>query len=258
MNDILFEQIERYSQGEMGEAEKELFEKELFLHDELSAACKLYSGIESERRSREKYRAEEIALKNTLHGLNRKYFTSQTNEPAKIIAMPSRKYYRLGAAIAACFLLVIAGYLFLMQPKNDVRQLAANYTKENFSTLSLTMDASRDSLQLGLAAFNDKQYDKAVELFKSVYQKNSSNSDAVKYTGIVYLVTNDYDKALQYFQQLSQLKGLFSNPGKFYQAITLLQRNGKGDSEQAKLLLQQVVAEKLEGSQEAEEWLKKL
>ena len=68
---------------------------------------------------------------------------------------------------------------------------------------------------------------------------------------------NNYDKALEYFTILEADTGLYSNPGKFYKAITLLKRNKDGDKDAAKLLLEQVRDENLEGKKEAEEWLKK-
>ncbi|MEJ7680068.1 MAG: hypothetical protein WKG06_19850 [Segetibacter sp.] len=67
----------------------------------------------------------------------------------------------------------------------------------------------------------------------------------------------DYDKALMHFDELAQKKGLFSNPGLFLKALTLLERNMGNDKDGAKKLLQQVVADKLEHSKEAEELLKK-
>jgi hypothetical protein len=51
---------------------------------------------------------------------------------------------------------------------------------------------------------------------------------------------------------------LFSNPGLFYAAITLLSRNGKGDVEAAKISLQMVIDKNLEGSKVAADLIKKL
>jgi hypothetical protein len=49
------------------------------------------------------------------------------------------------------------------------------------------MDASTDSLQQGIAAYNKKDYDKALLLFQNVYNTHRDNSDAKKYIGLVYL-----------------------------------------------------------------------
>ena len=73
--------------------------------------------------------------------------------------------------------------------------------------------------------------------------------------GIVYLRLANYDKAFLYFQQLENYP-LYSNPAIFYQALTLMKRNGPGDKQNAKQLLQQVVKDNLEGKAVAQQWLK--
>ena len=120
------------------------------------------------------------------------------------------------------------------------------------------MDASRDSLQLGIAAYNNKDYNRALQLFTGVEKNDTANSDAKKYAGLAYLQQQDYDKAIQQFDELSNMKGLFSNAGDFLKAVSLLERNKSGDKEEAKQLLQKVVTDKEEGSEQAEEWLKKM
>jgi len=64
-------------------------------------------------------------------------------------------------------------------------------------------------------------------------------------------------QALQQFDELANMKDLYSNSGDFLKAVTLLERNKPGDKEEAKKLLQKVVHENEDGSQEAGEWLKK-
>jgi tetratricopeptide (TPR) repeat protein len=158
-------------------------------------------------------------------------------------------------AAAACLLLVASVYLFEVQ--TSPQKTAANYIQENYNTLSQTMDASHDSLQLGIAAYNNKDYNRALQLFQEVENTDSLNSDAKKYTGLVYLQQKQYDKAIQQFDVLANMKGLFSNPGDFLKATVLLQRDQAGDKEEAQKLLQKVVNENEEGSKEAAAWLKK-
>ena len=83
------------------------------------------------------------------------------------------------------------------------------------------------------------------------------NSDAKKYTGLTYLQQGNYDKAIEQFDALSNMK-LFSNPGDFLKAVSLLERNSPGDKEAAKKLLQKVANNKEEGSEKAQDWLTKL
>ena len=127
----------------------------------------------------------------------------------------------------------------------------------HYGNLSQTMDASHDSLQTGIAAYNNKDYKKALVYFVGVEKNDAQNSDAKTYAGLAYLQSADYDNAINEFDELSNMKELFSNPGDFLKAISLLQRNKPGDKEVAKKLLQKVVTEKEEGNEKAAEWLKR-
>ncbi len=159
-------------------------------------------------------------------------------------------------AAAAC--LVLAASVYFFEANTSPKRFAENYIKTNYSSLSQTMDASHDSIQVGIAAYNDKEYDKALQLFEGVEKNHPSNSDAKKYAGLAYLQKKNYDKALQQFDALANMKGLFSNPGDFWKAVTLMERNKTGDKEEAKKLLQKVVNEKEAESDKAAEWLKKI
>lgn len=159
-------------------------------------------------------------------------------------------------AAAAC--LVLAASVYFFEANTPPKRFAENYIKTNYSGLSQTMDASHDSIQVGIAAYNNKEYDKAIRLFKGVEKADAKNADAKKYAGLAYLQKHDYDNALQQFNELANMKGLFSNSGDFLKAVSLIERNEPGDKDEAQKLLQKVVSEKEEGSEKAEELLKKL
>ena len=157
-------------------------------------------------------------------------------------------------AAAACLLLTVS--LFLFETQNSPQKLAANYVETEYATLSQEMSGSTDSITLGKAAYGDKDYDKALQFFEGVEQRDPSNSYVKKYAGLAYLQKKDYNNAIQQFDELANMN-LHSNPGHFLKAITLLKRDKPGDKEEAKTLLQKVVNENEEGSEEAKEWLKK-
>lgn len=127
---------------------------------------------------------------------------------------------------AACVLLVIGLYFTLYAP--SPRRLAGDYIEKKYSRLSQTMDGSTDSLQLGIAAYNHEDFGEARALFEALYKAHPENTDVLKYAGIVYLRTTNYDKALGKFEELARIKGLLSNPGLFLQAVTLLRRDSPG------------------------------
>lgn len=175
-----------------------------------------------------------------------------------IVAAPVRKMnFRqwVSYAAAACILLAVA--LVYLNGSTSPQQLAGAYIDKNIVHIGIEMSASRDSLETGMKYYNNKNYDSALNLFKALDNDLPVRSEAKKYEGYVYLVTKDYDNALAQFDELSNMD-LYSNPGMFLKAVTLLRRNREGDKETAKELLNMVINdEKAEGKEEAKEMLKK-
>src|SRR5690606_4073992 len=124
---------------------------------------------------------------------------------------------------AACLLLVQGWMVFFNDP--SPRQLASNYIEDNLQNLSIQMDASEDSLQMGIAAFNQQDYSTAENIFQALTNQNNLAPEAIKNLGILYLVTDEYDKAILEFDALSAYTNLRANPGPFYKAVTLMKRN---------------------------------
>jgi hypothetical protein len=175
----------------------------------------------------------------------------------KVIYMkpPVRNMWKLMAAASIIVAILIITW-FVSGNKNSPKQLADTYVQQNFTNLGVTM-GNQDDLQKGLQLFNENNFTGALQIFETLATNDPKNSEAEKYAGMAWVRLGKYDKALTYFSLLASNTGLHSNPGKLYKAITLLERNKDGDKVAAKLLLQQVRDEKLEGKNEAEEWLKK-
>ena len=174
-------------------------------------------------------------------------------KPAPVRKMNLRKW--LPYAAAACVIFAIGFYFLYAPPK--LEQLANSYIKGNYTTLGKTMDGSRDSMQLGIDAYNNRNYTQAQNLFDGVRKSRPDISDAKKFAGLAYLQTKNYDKALQCFEELAAMD-LNYNSGDLLQAVTLMQRNNTGDKEKAKALLQKVVQQNEQGSEQAADWLKQL
>ena len=206
------------------------------------------------------YIATRQALHETLLEQKKEQWkeVNREEEATPVIPIARRSIFNryITYAVAACLLLAVSVYWF--EGKKSPQVLASNYIKENFSTLSQHMSGDKDSLTLGIAAYNNKDYDKALSLFEGVEQRDASNDDAKKYAGLAYLQQKNYDKAIQQFDELASMKNLFSNSGDFLKAVALMERNKPGDKEEAKQLLQKVVSDKEDHSNEAAEWLKKM
>ena len=138
------------------------------------------------------------------------------------------------------------------------KALADGYIKENFSIIPVDMDNSEDSMKTGIRLYNDKNFTQALQVFEQIIQTDTASTDAKKFAGIVSLQLKEYDKAISYFEELENYRGLEVNPGKLYHAIVLMERNGPQDREQAKNLLNIIVRLNLTGSKKAKAWLTKL
>jgi tetratricopeptide (TPR) repeat protein len=242
MNDMEA-QVEAYFKQQLSDAEMKQFE-ERCIHD-AAFARQVALFISTEEGIRQQLLEEK----------EQQWRAISTNEAntkiAPIRELAIRKW--MVYAAAACILLAVA--LIITFRSASPHQLAEEYIAQHYTYLSQTMNVTSDSLQQGIAAYNNKDYVSALQLFEKVYQSNPANSKAKKNIGLVYLATKQYDKALQQFEQLANTPGLHENPGLFLQAVTLLERNKPGDQARAKELLQQVVRQKTEGSKEAAKWL---
>ena len=146
---------------------------------------------------------------------------------------------------------------FYVDETSSTVQLAEQYMRDNLQALSVTMDSRENSLQTGLRLYNEAKYADALSQFESIIQSDTLNFTAEEYAGITALQLKQYDKALYWFVQLENRPGLFSNPGKFYHALTLMKRNLPGDKDKSYQLLNEVVTNNLAEKNEAEKWLKK-
>lgn len=211
--------------------------------------------------------AEDVAFYISTHHVIKEQLQIQQKErfrelyeQQKTVQLPKRPVKKIWRyAIAACAIVaVIVLSWMLVNTSSSPKQLAEEYTQQNWKTLDITMGNGYDSLQSGLALFNAGKYAAALLQFENMAEKDSTNANAKKYAGIAALRQSQFDKALSYFSALAEDTVLHSNPGKFYQAVTLFKRSGPGDIDVAKKLLQEIASNDLEGSKEAKQWLREL
>jgi tetratricopeptide (TPR) repeat protein len=238
---------------------------ESYFNNELPDEEKIRFG---EKVTNDKNFAEEVAFYCSIHrvakdelnaekkeGFKRIYQREVSGQAPGMVRHISKRIW-IYSATAAALVIVIFGWYLMAKPVSP-QQLADKFIKENFSSLSVTMDARQNDLQSAIGLYNAGKLTEALEQFEIIMKSDSSQSNKAKnYAGIVYLEMKNYDKALACFTQLEDNTYLFSNPAKLYKAITLMRRNNSGDADSAKILLQQIVQKNLEGKETAEEWLK--
>lgn len=239
--------IDDYFQQQLPDAERRIFETRCAEDTAFAGEVAFYIT------SRQALKDELLATKQTAWKE-----ASKANKPVDAIVVSKKSPVTRWLAYAAAACIALLAVFFFFNKKESAQQLANDYIEKNCTQLSQTMDAGNDSLQLGIAAYNKKEYSTALFIFENIAQTHPEKTDAKKYAGYVSLVTRNYDKAIQQFDSLSGIKDLYSNPGLFLKAITLLQRNKAGDAVQAKEILQQIVKEDAGNKQFAEELLKKM
>ncbi|EOZ93674.1 hypothetical protein A33Q_3620 [Indibacter alkaliphilus LW1] len=258
----VIEKFEAYLRHEMSEEELRQFEEELASNTKLSQQFQQYQEIEQSMAML--FSQEERQLKESLSNLGKKYMKEgplekgggEEETPIRNIENPN--YFRLFSAIAAIFVMILAAYFLLFKSSQSAQEMAERYYSENLTVLSQTMGGNEDKVQLGIVAYNMKDYDLARTYFEEVLQEESQNWEALKFLGLTYLAQRNYERALAYFEELAALENLYSNPGLFYQAFTLMLRSESDDISRAKEILRQIIDENAEGSRQAKEWLDKL
>lgn len=239
MTDI--EYIESFFQGDANEEERRIFEdriardsgfaEEVAFYISAQQAIKEHSIAEKKIRFREIYEQQKV----------------DANRPPKI------RLWKWAAA-AVVILLVVGGAWVFLQSGPSPQQLASKYIENHFGELSVSMNTG-DSLQEAINLFNKDQLREAERLFEHLKIKNTNDETINTYAGITFLRLGKYESALECFGKVEANTNLYSNPGKFYRAITLLKRNAAGDKAAARRLLREVVEKDLEGRKEAERWL---
>lgn len=164
---------------------------------------------------------------------------------------PLKSWWAAAAAVAA-LAIGLAWYLNSSGPSYE--RLAHEYVSIELQTVNVRMDGTADSLQLAARLFNDGSLEEARRVTDGLLAKDPDHAETKKLAGIVSLRMKDYDKAIAHFQQLGAREDLFSNPGKFYEALARLERKAPGDKEKAEELLKEVVEKGLEGKEVMEEW----
>lgn len=237
--------IAAYFEGTLPEEEKTAFE-ERCLNDPLFA------------REVADYVMMRDALRQELHQQKHQRFAElyQEMQAGTATRHPYFGIKNLVWYAAACIALIATWLVFFTNtPPKD---LANAYAATHFKQLGVTMGAGeQERMQQGIAAFNNRHFTEASNIFKTLSKDSSLKAEAVKNLGITQLMAGDYTGAVDSFDALARMD-LFTNPGLFYKAIALMQRSGPADTEAARKCLKEVVEQDLPGKSEAEDWLKKL
>lgn len=229
-------QINKYLNNEMSLSERQIFENQLLTDEDLVNELAFYTHVKlaNQELAREKRKAEFEALRKEI-----------SNRPSGKI-----KPMIWISGIAASVILAFGFWWFSYTDTLNPAEYADTYIHQHFENLPVKMDGNADSLQMGLRLFNEQKLSEAQAIFEDILQRKNVDSEAIKYAGITALRLKQFDKAIVYFQALSQQKNLYSNPGKFYEALALMKQQPINKKE-VEILLDEVIDNNLEGNVEA-------
>ena len=232
----MLEQIEKYLNNELSLSERQVFENQLSTDSTLAKEFAFYvnSHSASKQLANEKRKEQFEHLRTEI--------SSRSIRKIKPLIWVS--------GLAASVILALGFWWFSQTATPNAEILADAYIQEHFENLPVKMDGNSDSLQMGLRLFNEKKLNDAQKIFEDILQRKNNDSEATKYAGITALKLQQYDKAIQYFQALAQLTNLYSNPGKFYEALSLMKQNN-ANRKKAKEILNEVIINNLDGNEEA-------
>lgn len=237
------EVIEDYFKGSRTEEERKVFENKILGDPSFADDAAFYISTQEA--------LKQELLEEKKQGFREIYARGKVVKMAR----PARRLWKYIAAASIIIVLLLAAWFFVGTGQSP-KQLADNYIKQNFLNVGVTM-GTQDSLQKGLTLMNAGNLTEALQIFEILLKNEAANKASLqKYAGIVSLRLGDYDRALEYFSELEKDTTLYSKPGTFFKATTLLSRNKEGDKAQANELLHKVIDNNLEGENEAKEWIK--
>ena len=266
MNDSL-EYIEAYFEKQLDEPSMRLFERQCEQDAAFASDVALYIT------TREAMRQALVEQKREQwRPLSERQFKLGQAEPALVslpeanlvpaasTSTPVRKLIIrrwLPIAAAASLLLFVVTYFSNSGPGLGTQ--VTNYTAEELQPTSNTMSIA-DTFELAKSAYKNKKYDSAHLFCNYILQADSQQDQVLLLNGRTFLAQKQYDSALHYFEKLLDMD-LASNSGPFDAALTLLNRNQKGDREKAQVYLQRIVDDKdghLEGKEKAQKLLDRM
>ncbi len=238
-NTYTFELIERYLSNDLSPEELSSFNKRL---------------------ESDKSFAQDVENQRLTHKASDIYSQLKTKEKVreslnKVLESEKSKRRRLLSIAATIAILIITGFGFIVSTNYSNQSLAdANFDlyPDRITTMG---NATDEQLAAGMKAYNEKEFEKVIELFSEL-PATLPESDFIKlYTAIAFMEINQIDSAKNIFQQLIDSKSTQADVAQWYLALAYLKSS---DSENAKLLLQQIVIQKGFQSKKAAKILKKL
>ncbi len=242
MNKDLHQEIEAYLGGDMSPEAILIFEKQMEIDVALRNEVALYSGLNhhlagkySDLKAPENAFTQEIKrfldsdaannIKTTLN-LAKQHYHKQPS-------FFTRHKHKILSSAAALIVLLVAVNIGLQTPNNRIDDLYSKYySTKDLPSLVKRNDAN-NSLNMGLLAFQEKKYKKAVNFFNK-YQTETVSLDTLffLYKGISQLELNENEAAIHAFNIVTNSSLIDRSKGLWFEALAYLKLNNKAKAVQ--------------------------
>jgi len=215
--------IERYNAGEMSDAEKEWFLKELDGNEILRKEINL-------RRN-----TDNVIKDQNIISLRNKLSTIERDRKSRVPGKTPKKgaYLKYAAFIAG---LVIIGTITLFRGNNlDSKELMNRYYKPYEAPASQRSGNSElnPDFILALEFYNTRDYENAAKLFNRVIEFDSKNMQSVLLNGISNFEDKKYPEAKKSFVNvIEDNDNLFIETAKWYLALCYINTNEREKAKQ--------------------------
>jgi len=201
-----------YLKGALNDAQRADLERRLKEDSALKEDFELYTQAKNSITARLAWEASEKPFLQTLEGLSREHFKS--DKGARLVSLPRRRLLLQVMGAAAILLLI----MLVWQPWQ--KDLYARYAQHPWA--ELTERGSSKVLSEGARAFNDGEYQVALDTFASYLSDHPEDIEVLFYQGICYLELDKETEAKNNFRQLFRTKGPYRDAGAWYLGLAFM------------------------------------
>jgi len=218
----ILDKIERYLNGEMNPQDEAQFDAEIEQNPELAAAVDNFGVANDaiELLIEDNLRAELNELKTEESG-NQASNVVSINKHKPVAKMRSLRTYLAAAASVA----LLVGFFGMNWAGNNYSNTAlgeemySGYDLPNVRSGNNTMHPFSE----GLTAFQNKNYDQAIQFFKGIVVDDPRYAEAQFYLGHAYLENKSFGEAATQFEKVTSLNDVrYTENAEWYQLIAQL------------------------------------
>ncbi len=247
MQDENYIQFEAYLSKEMSEEEMVSFKTRLKNEPEFNQAFNTYKGLSTFLEHKFGNETASNAFQENLKKISNNYFENTVIVEKKETTFKKINLFKY--AIAASIALLFGVFTFNQFTNPSYSDYA------NYDAISLTVRGDNDELlQTAENAFNNKDFAKAEEAFKSLIKLDSKNSELMFYRAITNIELNNFETADSLLEHLKEGKTAYKYKATWYLALSKL----KQKDEKACLAILKTIPKEADDYKQAQKLINKL